>query len=114
MIRLLLDWIANKLGYVTREYARVNNGADAIARGQRWEQFYAEEGGLADMLLKVRHQYFEATAALGVGELDKRYEYALADRLARELDREVRTVIETGKLRANEKQFAERNAALRQ
>lgn len=114
MIRRLLDWLACRLGYVTREYTRVNNGADAIARGQRWEQFYAEEGGLADMILKLRHQYFEASAALGISELDKRYEYAMADRLARELDREVRTLIETGKLRANEKLFAERSAALRQ
>ncbi|MGV0964204.1 MAG: hypothetical protein ACOYBT_09970 [Polynucleobacter sp.] len=98
-MRNLLDWIAARLGYVTRDYARVRNGADAIARGQRWEAFYREEGGIADMITRLRMGYFEASAALGVSDLDKRYEYALADRLARELDREVRTIIETGKMR---------------
>lgn len=108
----LLDRIAAWFGYTRREYPRVNNGADAIARGQRWEAFYAEEGGIADMIAVIRRNYFEASAALGIGDLDKRYEYALADRLARELDREVRSIIETGKLRAKERDFAQRNAAL--
>lgn len=107
-----LDWIAARFGYARREYPRVQLGGDAIARGERWEAFYTEEGGLADMLGKLRRQYFEASAGLGVGDLDKRYEYALADRVARELDREVRTVIETGRIRAKERTFAESNAAL--
>lgn len=114
-MRNFLDWLAAKLGYIRadtpRPYPRIENGTDAIARGQRWEQFYAEAGGISDMIDKLRRQYFEASAALGVSDLDKRYEFALADRLARELDREVRTVVETGKLKANEKAFVERNTA---
>lgn len=108
----LLDWIASSLGYVRREFPRVQFGGDAISRGERWEAFYTEEGGLADMLTKLRRQYFEASAGLPFSDLDKRYEYALADRVARELDREVRTVIETGRIRAKERAFAESNAAL--
>lgn len=113
MLRKLLDRLAVWLGYSRREYPRFNMGGDEIARGARWEQFYAETGGMADMILAIRRNYFEASAALGVSDLDKRYEYALADRLARELEREVLSVIETGKIKAMEKTYAEKEAAIR-
>ena len=113
MIRLILDWLAARFGYVRRKYPRIHNGADAVARGQRWEAFYQEEGGIADMIVRLRMGYFEASAALGVRDLDKRYEYALADRLARELEREVLTVIETGKMRQAQAVELARMAAVR-
>jgi len=109
----ILDRIAAWFGYTRREYPRINMGADAIARGMRWEQFYSEEGGIADMIVSVRRDYFEAYAALSISDRDKQYEYALADRLAREFDRKVRTVIETGKIKTREQSFADQNTALR-
>lgn len=107
-----LDRIAGWFGYVSRnsdrpfEYPRVNNGQEAIARGQRWQDFYAEEGGMRDMLLDIRVGYFEASAALSPDNHAKLYEHALADRIARELDRKIRTVIETGKIEASRREQA--------
>lgn len=112
MIRVLLDRLFAWLGYVRadapREFPRYRMGDDAIQRGERWEAFYREEGGVADMLGSLQRAYFEAYSALGYGDSDKRFEYALADRLVRELDREVRAVIETGKIRAAEAEAVRR------
>ena len=91
--------ILARYGYVQREYPRINNGADAIVRGQRWEQFYSEEGGLRDMIVSLRQSYFEKYASLKPGDIPARERLALIDYLAQELDGKVRAVIETGKLR---------------
>ena len=109
---LIVTWLAHKYTIALVVEHRVRNGADAIARGQRWEGFLLEEGGLGDMIVKLRREYFEAYGATGMSDTAKQYEYALADRLLRQLDREARTIVETGKLRANEQAFAARNAAI--
>lgn len=104
------------LGYVRptpRDYARINNGADAIARGSRWEVFYAEEGGVRDMILNLRQDYFAKVADLKPGDTDGLRALAMADKIAREIDRKVQTIIETGKLRANDEQHANKIAAIR-
>lgn len=80
---------------------RIANGGDAVARGDRWQSFYSEEGGLADMIAAIRKGYFEAAAGLGISETDKVYEYALADRIAREIDREAQKIIISGKIEAD-------------
>ncbi len=96
-----------------REYPRVNNGLEAIARGQRWEAFYAEDGGLRDMIAALRHDYFEKVGALKPGDTESLMALGMADRIAREIERKVQTVIETGKLRANDEQHANKIAAIR-
>lgn len=101
MLRHLILWLASKCGLQLADYTRLHNGGDAVERGQRWEAFYREAGGIADMIQALRAGYFEAYAGLGVSDHDRQYEYALADRLARELDREVRKVIETGRIEAS-------------
>lgn len=113
----ILDRIAAYFGYVRadapRPYARLNHGGDAIARGQRWEQFYSEEGGIRDMIAKLRHAYFEKVGSLKPGDTDSLMALGMADRIAREIDREVQSVIETGKLRANTASHANNIAAIR-
>ena len=94
----MLDRLAARLGYYPREFARIRNGADAIARGQRWGQFYAEEGGLGDMIVKLRQAYFAKVGELKAGELESLQLLATADRLARELDAAVQEVIDTGRI----------------
>lgn len=108
-----LDRLAARYGYVRREYARFDNGADAIARGQRWEAFYGEAGGLGDMIAGLRRGYFEKVGALRPSDTDGLMALGMADRIAREIEREVVTVIETGKLRANDAAHAERIASIR-
>lgn len=109
----LLDRIAAYFGYVRREYTRIDNGADAIARGQRWQAFYEEAGGLADMIGGLRRGYFEKIGSLKPGDTDSLAALAMADRIAREIEREVQTVIETGRLREADKAHVARIAAVR-
>ena len=114
MVRNLLTrfalWLCARLGVVTIDHTRLMLGKDAIERGSRWEQFYKESGGLADMILAVRRGYFEAAAALGMSEHDKIYEYALADRIAREIDRQVLSVIASGQMEAGQIAAKARNS----
>lgn len=112
LIRLTL-WLVARLDINPVEEARLHGTRDEIARGERWEGFYNEEGGLRDMLGTVRKGYFEAASALSVGDTGKLYEYALADRLARELEREVLQVVMTGKARAERERAQERTRAAR-
>lgn len=112
----MLDSIAAYFGYVPatpRPLLRVQNGADAIARGQRWEAFATEEGGLYDMIGNLRRGYFEKVGQLKPGDTQSLQALASADRIAREIEREVQTVIETGRIRANDKAHTNRIAGTR-
>ena len=73
---------------------------DAVARGQRWEAFYSEAGGLADMIAAIRKEAFEAAAELDPRETALIYYWSTADRNLRKLDRRVRTIVENGKIEA--------------
>lgn len=111
-----LDSIAAYFGYVPRvkrEYERVNNGTDAVARGQRWEAFATEEGGLYDMIANLRRGYFEKVGQLQPGDTKSLQALASADRIAREIERQVQTVIETGRIRANDRQHTNKIAGTR-
>lgn len=110
-----LDRLFAWLGYYRNDHVRVRleNGSDAVARGQRWENFYHEVGGLADMIEGLRRGYFVKVGSLKPGDHDSLLALGMADRIAREIEREVLSVIETGKLRANEAQHAARVAAIR-
>lgn len=94
----MLDRLLARFGYyrVTLATDKLMGGTDPVERGARWDQFYREKGGLGDMIQAIRTGYFEAAAALGVSDTDKLYEYALADRIAREIDREAQKVIIAG------------------
>jgi len=93
-------WLCARLDINPIEQTRLIASKDAVERGARWQVFYQEQGGLADMILNVRRGYFEAAAALGMNETTKIYEYALADRIAREIDRQVLGVIASGQMEA--------------
>ena len=93
-------WLCRRLDVNPIAAARTMAGADAVERGARWEVFYTETGGLRDMLATIRQCYFQAAGAVGHRDDDKLYEYVVADRLARELEREVVQVIATGRAKA--------------
>ena len=113
----LLNRILLWLGYIpantARPFERVNNGTDAIARGQRWQAFYAEEDGLADMIASLRRDYFTRVGQLHPGETDKLLALGMADKIAVEIERKVLAVIETGKMRANDRDHANKIASIR-
>lgn len=99
LIRFAL-WLVRRLDIDVVEQSRLMNGADAVERGARWDMFYRETGGMADFIAAIRRGYFEAAAGLGVSDTDKLYEYALADRIAREIDRQAQSIVQNGKIDA--------------
>jgi hypothetical protein len=107
-IRLTL-WLVRRLDINVIDQERLHGGTDAVQRGQRWEMFLREEGGLADMLAKLRRGYFEAASAIGHRDDKRLYEFVVADRIARELEREVVQIVVTGKA-----EFERREAAARE
>jgi hypothetical protein len=109
----LTIWLASRLGLVLMPADRIHGGSDAVERGKRWEAFYREAGGLADIIAGLRKEYFEAASAVGHRDNDKLYEFAVADRMARELDREIMQIIVTGKAEFERRQHAEREKAAR-
>lgn len=113
---MMLDRLLAHFGYVraSRDYSRINNGSDAIARGQRWESFYREEGGIADLIERIRKAYFAKVGELKAGDHEALLMLAVADRLARELEREVIAIIDSGKIEQNRiDQLAKQAAAMR-
>lgn len=92
---------------------RISNGVEETARGQRWQSFYDEENGLRDMFTGLRRDYFEKVGALAPGDTESLKALAMADRICREVERKVQTVIETGKLRAMDKTHVNKIASIR-
>jgi len=112
----LADRIAAYFGYtrtVARPLERIANGTDAIARGQRWEAFAEEEGGLYDMIASLRRDYFTKVGQLSPGDTDKLLALGMADKIVQEIERKVQSVIETGRIRANDKQHTSKIAGIR-
>lgn len=102
-IRLVL-WLCRVFDISALDEARRFASPDAIARGQRWEAFYHEEGGLADMIAQARREAFEAFAECRPSDVAEKDYLAASDRCWRQLDRRIRSVIETGKLEARKAQ----------
>ena len=114
MLKRFVLWLC-KVTDIRPEIAteRLMGGKDAVERGQRWESFYREQGGLLDMLEGLRREAFEAAAELDPKDTDKIYYWATADRNIRRLQQRIEQVIITGKMKVAETEQAERNAALR-
>jgi len=110
-----LDRLAAHFGYtrtIPAPLPRINNGTDAVARGQRWQAFYEEEDGLRDMFASLRHDYFAKVGQLHPGETQKLLALGMADKIAVEIERKVQSVIETGKIRANDREHTARIAGI--
>lgn len=101
MFKRFAAWLAGYAGVSpTVATERLKGGNDAVDRGQRWEQFYREEGGLRDMLDKLRLEAFEAAAELDPKDTDKIYYWATADRNIRRLQSRVEAVVMSGRVEA--------------
>ena len=102
----MIERILSRFGYVKdkpRDYPRINNGDESVSRGRRWEGFYSEVGGLADMIEGLRKGYFDRVGNLKPGDVEGLQALAMADQIARHLDGQVRLVIESGKLAQSQK-----------
>jgi hypothetical protein len=103
IVRLVL-WLCARFDINPIDEARRFASPDAIARGQRWDAFYHEEGGIADMIVALRKEAFETAAELDPADTDKIYYWATADRNLRKLDQRVRGIIANGKIAAKNAQ----------
>lgn len=101
MLKRFATWLARFTGVMPSvEQARLHSGGDAVERGARWEMFYREEGGLADMLDAIRREAFEAAAELDPNDTAKIYYWATADRNIRKLQARIEGVVVSGKFEA--------------
>ena len=115
MIKRIALWLCRVAGVQpTIEAARLMNGKDAVERGARWETFYREEGGLADMLAAIRREAFEVAAELDPSETDKIYYWAMADRNVRKLINRIEAVIVSGNTEAARIETLDRMNAAKQ
>lgn len=109
----LIRWACKRWSISPIDETRIMNGADAVERGARWETFYREQGGLADMLMALRAEAFEVAAELDPKDTDKIYYWAMADRNIRRLQARIEGVIVTGKAESERRQFIEREQSAR-
>ena len=102
MLKRFASWFAHYAGVTPSiDQTRLIGGSDAVERGQRWEQFYREQGGLLDMLDGLRREAFEAAAELDPKDTDKIYYWATADRNIRRLQARVEAVVMSGRVEAD-------------
>lgn len=85
---------------------------DALVRARRWIAFYQEDGGIGDMIASLRRSYFEKVGTLKPGDHEALAALAMADRIARELDAQVKAIIDAGKIAEAYKEHADKIAAL--
>jgi len=104
----LVNWLIARYDLNVIAETRLMNGADAVERGARWETFFREKGGLADMLEGLRREAFEAAAELDPSDTDKIYYWATADRNIRRLQQRIEAVVQNGRIEADRVQRIER------
>lgn len=100
MMRKLILWLCHRFDAWPIEEARIEMGADKIARSQRWQAFANEAGGLFDMIEQQRREAFEAYSALPPSAHDDRVYLAMTDRNLRALKQRVVSVIAAGEIEA--------------
>lgn len=114
MLKRFAAWLAEYAG-VSPQIAseRLKGGTDAVERGQRWEAFYREQGGLADMLESLRREAFEAAAEAGVRDDQTRLAWLLQDRAYRRLQNKIEAVVISGKAAIARQEQVARDEAIR-
>lgn len=81
-------------------------------RGDRWQQFYTEEGGAGDIIQSLRQAYFEKASALKPNDIEGYKALSQADRILREIDASIIAIIDSGEIERNAEDHASRVAKL--
>lgn len=116
MMARLAKWLCRLADIPSTESidaTRLQAGTDAVERGMRWEMFYREAGGLADMLDALRREAFEAAAEAGAKDDQTRLAWMLQDRAYRRLALKVENIVITGKNEVSNREQAARSNAMR-
>ena len=99
-IRLVL-WLCRVYDISLVNEARTHNGGGAIARGEQWEQFARESGGLFDMIEAQRREAFEAYSETRPDQVHEKNYLAMQDRCWRQIKARVNSVIQNGRVEAD-------------
>lgn len=105
---LLIRWLCNRSGLSPIDAFRMPASTDLVERGQRWESFYREQGGIADMLKAIRVEAFEAAGECRVDDTASIHAWAIQDRNIRKLQARIEGVVTAGKLEQQRRETAER------
>lgn len=94
----LILFLCDRFNVWPIEEARIPMGGDAKARSQRWEQFAREDGGLFDLLGKIKTEYLAKMGTVKPGDADTLEALAIGAHVTDKLKAEVRSVIAAGKI----------------
>lgn len=114
----MIERILAYYGYVRKdsrvwdEETRHLKDSSKVARAHRWITFYNEAGGLKDMIASLRHSYFEKVGSLKPDDTAGLQALGMADRIAREIDAQAKSIIDAGKVEASQAEHAAKIAAL--
>lgn len=114
----MINKLLNRFGYVKQSSrAWDDEGADmkdidALGRANRWVSFYTEKGGLRDVIMTLRHSYFEKVGSLKPGDVEALRSLGIADKALAEIDNQIKQIIDAGEVEAFHKQHADRIAKL--
>ena len=113
----MINKLLARFGYVRKdarawEESYDMGDIDATARASRWIAFYNEQGGLRDMIASLRRSYFEKVGSLKPNDTDSLEALGMADRICRELDSQIKQVIDDGKIEQQQREHADRIASL--
>ena len=71
---------------------------DPLHRANRWKPFYAEEGGLKDILAYIGETYLKRMSQVEPWETEKLAKLAMANKITQQIDAMVQAIINDGKL----------------
>ena len=114
----MIERLLARFGYVRKdsrvwdEETRHLKDSNQVARSHRWITFYNEEGGIKDMIAGIRRAYFEKVGSLKPEDTAGLQALGMADKIAREIDAQVKAIIDAGKIEAAQQDHAARIAAL--
>ena len=103
-VRLIL-WLSARYGIVLLDEQRRNASPDAVERAMRWEAFFLERGGIGDMIAAARMEAFEAFAECRPDDIANKTDLANSDRCWRQIEQRIRSVIESGKIEASQREM---------
>lgn len=108
-VRLVL-WLCHRFDIWPVNEERLLMGSDKKARSHRWEEFAREEGGLFDLLDKIKSEYLAKMGQVKPGDAKTLETLAIGARVADQLAAQVRSVIAAGEVEAvNEDRRAKMN-----
>lgn len=112
LITRLILFLCHRFSIWPVDETRHDMGDEAQIRAQRWEAFAREKGGLFDMLDGVRSEYLAAMGNTPPGEHARIEALAIGAATAEKLRAEVRNIIATGELAAENDDSVEKFATL--